>query len=89
MSFIRTVKVKGHAYSCEVENYRENGKVRQRILQYFGRLDADQPVSSQWITKKTNAIVKNNGMAHVSISRKLKGMRVPIQYRYKMPDQKS
>lgn len=71
----------------EVENYRVDGKVRQRILHYLGRVDADQPVSSKWITKKTNAIVQDSGMARISISRKLKGMRVPVVYRYPMPDQ--
>ncbi len=73
----------------EVENYRVDGKVRQRILRYMGRADADKPASPKWISKKTNAIVLDSGMARVSISRKLKGKRIRVEYRYLLPDQKS
>jgi hypothetical protein len=30
--FIRTVKVKGHAYVRLVESYRDNGKIKQRYI---------------------------------------------------------
>jgi len=37
-----TVKIiKGHRYGYLVESYRKDGKVRQRILEYRGRLDTD------------------------------------------------
>jgi len=36
MSFIRTVKVKGHEYLAEVESYRDGDKVRQRYIRYIG-----------------------------------------------------
>jgi hypothetical protein len=32
-------KSKGKEYLCEVESYRENGKVRQRIVKYHGSFD--------------------------------------------------
>ncbi len=86
MSFIRTKKIKGHEYKYEVENYRINGKVRQIIIKYLGRADADKPVSLKWISKKTSALVRHNGMAQISISRKLAGQRVLVECRYSMPD---
>jgi len=36
MSFIRTKLIKGHLYYYLVESVREGGKVRQKILKYFG-----------------------------------------------------
>ncbi|MDA2935383.1 IS1634 family transposase [Acidobacteria bacterium AH-259-D05] len=37
--FLRTKKVRGHTYVQIVENRREKGKVRQRVLAGLGRLD--------------------------------------------------
>lgn len=39
MAFIRIKMVKGRPYSYLVENYREGGKVRQRVLKYLGAGD--------------------------------------------------
>jgi hypothetical protein len=36
MAFIRRKKVKGKVYLQLVENYREGGKVRQRVIQHLG-----------------------------------------------------
>lgn len=36
MAFLRTKTVKGRRYRYLVENYREEGKVRQRIIEYLG-----------------------------------------------------
>ncbi len=36
MTFIRKIKRKGRVYLAEVENYREDGKVKQRHLRYLG-----------------------------------------------------
>jgi len=41
MAFIRTKTVKGKRYRYLVENYREKGKVRQRIIEYLG-LEKDE-----------------------------------------------
>lgn len=41
MSYIVIKKVKGHEYKYEVESYRIEGKVKQRILHYLGRVDVD------------------------------------------------
>lgn len=47
MAFIRIKMVKGKPYSYLVENYREGGKVRQRVLKYLGAGDLrSQNVSS-------------------------------------------
>lgn len=40
--FIRAKTVKGHTYLQLVENFRENGKSRQRVISSLGRLDALQ-----------------------------------------------
>ena len=37
MAYYRTAKVNGHSYYYLVESYREGGKVRQRILEYYGK----------------------------------------------------
>lgn len=37
--FLRVKRVRGHDYLFLVENFRDGGKVRQRILHNFGRKD--------------------------------------------------
>src|SRR5829696_1425926 len=37
MAFVRKKRVNGHEYYQVVENYRENGKVRQRMLEHLGK----------------------------------------------------
>lgn len=37
MAFIRTKKIKGHSYYYLVESYTEDGRVKQRVLKYFGK----------------------------------------------------
>lgn len=37
MAFKREKKVKGHSYHYLVQNSRQDGRIRQRILQYWGR----------------------------------------------------
>ena len=37
MAFIRKIKTKSGTYLAEVESYRDNGKVRQRVLRYVGK----------------------------------------------------
>ncbi len=39
MTFERIKIVKGHQYKYLVENVRENGKVKQKIIKYLGRVD--------------------------------------------------
>ena len=39
MSYYVRRKSRGHDYFFEVEGYRENGKVKQRVLNYFGNQD--------------------------------------------------
>lgn len=87
MSFIRIKKVHGREYRYEVEGFRENGKVKQRVLKYLGPVIPVKPDTPKWIFKKTSAIVQKKGMASISVSRKLKGQRVFIDYRYMLPDQ--
>jgi len=37
MAFIRRIKKKGAVYLAEVESYREDGKVKQRVIRYLGK----------------------------------------------------
>jgi hypothetical protein len=37
MAFIRKIKKKGSVYLAEVESYRKDGKVKQRVLRYIGK----------------------------------------------------
>ncbi len=37
--FLRTIRARGHRYLVLVENYRDGTKVRQRVIQWFGRED--------------------------------------------------
>jgi hypothetical protein len=39
MAFERIKTVNGHQYKYLVENVRENGKTKQKIVKYFGRID--------------------------------------------------
>ena len=42
MSFLRAKKVDGKVYWYKVESKRYNGKVRQKILEYYGRTNPKQ-----------------------------------------------
>lgn len=44
MSFIRRIKKKDAVYLAEVESYRQDGKVKQRVLRYIGKEVDGQPV---------------------------------------------
>src|SRR5438094_5762113 len=48
MSFIRTKVRGGHEYRYLVENYREDGKVKQRILEYLGPVDPERKARSRY-----------------------------------------
>ena len=37
MTFIRTKKIKGHTYYYRVQSYMENGKIKQKALEYLGK----------------------------------------------------
>jgi len=53
MAYFVKRKSGGHDYFFEVEGYRENGKVKQRILRYFGRNDPRKDPTTMPITKKS------------------------------------
>lgn len=44
MAFIRKIKKGNATYLAEVESYREDGKVKQRVLRYVGKEEAGQAV---------------------------------------------
>lgn len=46
MSFIRRIKKSSGVYLAEVESYREDGKVKQRVLKYIGKETAIQQAPS-------------------------------------------
>ncbi len=52
MAFIRKIKRKDSIYLAEVENYREEGKVKQRVIRYIGKEEDGEVIR----TVKTNDI---------------------------------
>jgi len=54
MAYIVTRKSRGNTYFLEVQGYRdERGKVKQRVLRYFGRTDPRKDPTAKPITKKS------------------------------------
>ncbi len=53
MAFIRKIKKKSGTYLAEVENYREDGKVKQRVLRYIG-IDVEGKVHRSVRTSDVN-----------------------------------
>lgn len=39
MAFIRIKKIAGHEYKYLVVNVRKNGKVKQKVLKYLGKVE--------------------------------------------------
>ncbi len=37
MAFIRSKKIRGHTYYYRVESYTEEGRIKQRVLEYLGK----------------------------------------------------
>jgi hypothetical protein len=44
MAFIRRIKKNKSIYLAEVENYRDGGKVRQRVIRYIGTEERCHPL---------------------------------------------
>jgi transposase len=53
MSFIRKIKKSSGTYLAEVENYREDGKVKQRVIKYLG-IDVEGKVHRSVRTSDVN-----------------------------------
>ena len=51
MAFIRKIKKKSGTYLVEVEGYRENGKVKQRVIKYLGKEIGGKPVKKVFANK--------------------------------------
>ena len=51
MAFIRKIKRKDAVYLAKVESYREDGKVKQRVLEYIGKEENGVPVQKVDINK--------------------------------------
>ncbi|MBI5219850.1 MAG: transposase [Bacteroidia bacterium] len=58
MSFIRKIKKAGSIYLAKVESYRENGKVKQRVLEYIGKEEGGKPVVKVDLNKINVSSVK-------------------------------
>lgn len=52
MASIVARRIRGKEYYCKVECYRENGKVKQRVLEYYGRLDPRKNPDAKPIIRK-------------------------------------
>lgn len=64
MAFIRKIKKGDAIYLAKVESYREDGKVKQRVLEYVGKEEKGKPVIKVDLEKITIASVKR----HLDIS---------------------
>ena len=53
MAYIVTRRSGASTYYLEVQGYRENGKVKQRVLRYFGTTDPRKDPAARPITKKS------------------------------------
>ena len=51
MSFIRKIKTNSGTYLAEVEGYRKDGKVKQRVIKYLGKEIDGQPVKKVFANK--------------------------------------
>jgi transposase len=51
MAFIRKIKKGDAIYLAKVESYRQDGKVKQRVLEYVGKLEGGLPVQKVDINK--------------------------------------
>ncbi len=69
MAFIRRIKKGGAVYLAKVESYREDGKVKQRVLEYVGKEENGKPVQKMDINKVQVANVKH--YADVSVLHQL------------------
>lgn len=58
MAFIRKIKRKDSIYLVKVENYREDGKVKQRVLEYVGKEENGQAIQKVDINKLEVSNVK-------------------------------
>lgn len=56
MVFIRKIKNKSGTYLAEVESYRENGKIKQRLIKYLGKDVNGVPVKK---INSSNIIARN------------------------------
>ena len=44
MMFLREIKMKGGVYLARVKSYREDGKTKQKIVEYLGKKDKGKVV---------------------------------------------
>ena len=51
MAFIRKIKTKSGTYLAEVEGYRKDGKVKQRVIRYLGKEIDGKPVKRVFANK--------------------------------------
>ncbi len=69
MSFIRKIKKKSGIYLAEVESYRKDGKVKQRLIRYLGKEGSLQPgvttplkATSSVVRKGSPSVVRKEGI---------------------------
>jgi transposase len=77
MAFIRKIKKKDAIYLVRVENFREDGKVKQRVLEYIGKEENGKPIQKIDINKLEVANVKQH--ANISVLHQL-CLRLNLNY---------
>jgi transposase len=61
MSFIACKTKNGKRYYCKVESYRDGGKIKQRVLEYYGVVDPRKNPAAVPITKGKNLATRRFG----------------------------
>ncbi len=65
MTFIRKIKKKSGIYLAEVESYREDGKVKQKVIKYLGKEVEGKPVKRISTTEIDKIVVKQHGQIRI------------------------
>ena len=60
--FIRVINSKNHKYIKVVENYREDGRVKQKVIANLGKLEDISEREAENIASKERNINKTNNM---------------------------
>lgn len=72
MAFVRTKVIKGTTYYYLVEGYRQDGKVRQKVLSYLGKYPTVKLAISYWKDQEKTATNRSEKALARNMIEKLK-----------------
>ncbi len=65
MSFIRKIRKKSGVYLAEVKTYREEGKVKQKVIKYLGKEIEGKPVKKISTAEIDKIVIKQHGQIRI------------------------